>query len=280
MHTRHRLTRWLPTALAAALCLGAVAMRGQEAPSPQTRAMALTWKLIADADAARDDAAVLALQAFDLPADRAGRVRSISRRQAAEKARLLRELGRTYAGKVREELDDSQRTRYDAVLAALDGLADAETAARDAFIKAADLTAEQADALPAGYVPTSDLTRYLDVDDAVRARVNDLWAQIDAAREKALIEGIDPSKWQDIETWRKHREAYSLALMQTQERFDSEVAKVLTPDQVAKLKTLEAAAEQYRQSLDDARQKAYRQLYPALLPPAAKPAGRPAVAEQ
>ncbi len=268
MHTPPRLTRWLPAALAAALCLGAVAMRGQEAPSPQARAMALTWKLIADADAARDDAGALALEAFDLPADQAGRLRDLSRQQAAEKARLLRELGKTYAGKVRDELDEPRRKRYDAVLAAVDDLADAESAARDAFIKSAGLGPEQADALPPGYVPTSDLTRYLDVDDAARARVASIQAEADAASEKALLEGLDTSKWQDVETWRQHREAYAQAQKQAQDRYVEQLAGVLSPDQVEKLKALETAAEQYRQALDEARQKAYQELYPALQPPA------------
>ncbi len=230
--------------------------------------MALTWKLIADADAARDDACALALQAFDLPADRAARVRDLSRQQAAERARLLRELGKTYAGKVRGQLDDADRTRYDTVLAALDSLADAETAARDAFVKSAGLTPEQADALPAGYVPTSDLTRYLGVDDATRARVRTIQADADAVQEKALLGGLDTSKWQDVETWRKHREAYAQAQKQARDQYDKQLAGVLSADQVAKLKALETAAEQYRKALDDARQKAYGQLYPALLPPA------------
>lgn len=274
MHTRHRLTRWLPAALAAALCLWAAAMRAQEAPSrqgaasPQAHAMALTWKLTADADAARDEAAALALQAFDLPADRAARVRALSRQQAAERARLLRELGKAYAGKVRKQLDDAERTRYDAVLAALGGLSDAESAARDAFVKSANLTPEQADTLPAGYVPTSDLTRYLDVDAATRARVRTIQADADAVQEKALLGGLDTSKWQDVETWRKHREAYAQAQKQAREQYDKQLAGVLSADQVAKLKALETAAEQYRKALDDARQKAYGQLYPALLPPA------------
>ncbi len=276
MHIRHRLIRWLPAALAAALCLWTAAMRGQEAasqretPSPQARAMALTWKLIADADATRDDAGALALQAFDLPADRAAQVRDLSRQQAAEKARLLRELGKTYAGKVREQLGDADRARYDAVLSALDGLADAETAARDAFIRSAGLTPEQADALPAGYVPTSDLARYLDVDVATRARVAAIQADADAVQEKALLEGLDTSKWQDVETWRKHREAYAGAQKQAREQYDKQLAAVLSADQAAKLKALETSAEQYRKSLDDARRKAYAQLYPALLPPAAE----------
>ncbi len=37
MHIRHRLIRWLPAALAAALCLWAAAMRAQEAAAPPRR---------------------------------------------------------------------------------------------------------------------------------------------------------------------------------------------------------------------------------------------------
>jgi hypothetical protein len=267
MHTRSNALRWLPIALAAALCLGAVAPRPSEAPSPQARAMALTWKLIANVDDARQDPGALALAAFEPPPDQAGRLRELGRQQAAEKARLLEQLSNVYAGKVREALDDAQRARYDTVMAALAGLAGAESAARDSFIKAAGLTVDQADALPPGYVPTSDLTRYLDVDDAARDRVNQIQADADSAREKALIDGMDPSTWQDVESWRKHREAYALAQEQAQEDYDKQLATVLKPDQVKKLQALETAADQYRKSLDAARQDAYQKLYAALQPP-------------
>jgi hypothetical protein len=278
MNARPSIPRWLPAALAAALCLGALALHGQEAPSPQARAMALTWKLSADPDAARQDASAIALQAFDLPADQAGRVRDLGRQQEEEKARLLRELGKTYAGKVRDALPDAQRAPYDAVLAALDELADAEAAARDAFVKAAGLTTDQAAALPAGYIPTSDLLRYLAVDDAARARVARLQADADAAQEKALLEGLDTSKWQDVETWRKHRADYAQAQQQARELYEKQLADALPADQVEKLKALETAAEQYRQALDDARRKAYEKLYPALLPPAPAQTGVPSAA--
>jgi hypothetical protein len=267
MHTGQHLLRWVPPALAAALLLGAVALRAGEAPSPQARAMVLTWKLIANVSDARQDAGALALEAFDLTADQAAAVRDLGRQQAEEKARLLAELAKKYAGKVREALDEAQKTRYDAVLAALDGLADAESTARDAFVKAAGLSPEQAAALPSGYVPTSDLARYLDVDEPTRARLAALQAESDAAQEKALLGGLDTSKWQDVETWRQHREDFAKAQQQARDQYQKGLAAALPPDQVKKLNALETAADQYRQALDDARQKAYQALYAALLPP-------------
>lgn len=236
--------------------------------------MALTWKLIADASGvadaggARQDAGALAIQALNLPPDQADRVRALSRRQAEEQARLLRELRRTYAGKVRETLSDAQRPRYDAVLGALDELADAEAAARDAFVKAAALSPEQAAALPDIYVPTSDLAQFLAVDEPTRARLAALQAEADAAQEKALLEGLDTSKWQDVEAWRKHREQYAQAQQQAREQYEKQVAALLSPDQAERLKALEPAAGQYRQALSDARRRAYEKLYPALLPAA------------
>jgi len=277
MHPRHNLIQWAPAALAAtALCVATLGLRGQEAPSPQAQAMALTWKLIADAGGARQDAGALAIQALSLPADQADRVRALGRKQAEERARLLRELGRTYAGKVRETLDDARRPRYDAVLAALDELADAEAAARDAFVKAAALTPEQAAALPDAYVPTSDLAQFMAVDEPTRARIAALQAEADAAQEKALLEGLDTSKWQDVETWRKHREQYARAQQQARDQYEKQIAALLPPEQAERLKALEPAAERYRQALSDARRRAYEKLYPALLPAApAAPAAAP-----
>jgi hypothetical protein len=279
MDMKHSTIRCLPVAAAAvALCLGVVGLRGQETASPQARAMALTWKLIADAAGSREDPSGLALEAFDMPVEQADRVRALGRQQAEEKARLLRELSRNYAGKVHDALDDAQRMRYDAALAALNELADAEAAARAAFVEAAVLTPEQADALPADYVPTSDLLRYLDVDDAARARVAELQAESDAAQERALLEGLDTSKWQDVETWRKHREQYAQAQQQAREQYEQRLAEALPADQVRKLKALETAAEQYRQALQDARRGAHEKIYPALLPSAPAQAGAPPAA--
>jgi hypothetical protein len=279
MHPRHNLIQWA-AATAAVFLLASVGLRGQEPPSPQARAMALTWKLIADANDAREDAGALAIQALALPADQAGRLRALDRQQAEEKARMLRELRRTYAAKVRDALDDAQRPRYDAVLGALDELADAESTARDAFVKAAALTPEQAAGLPDSYVPTSDLTTFLGVDQPTRTRIVALQAEADAAQEKALLEGLDTSKWQDVESWRKHREQYAQAQQQAREQFEKQTAALLSPEQAARLKALEPAAEQYRQALSDARRRAYEKLYAGLLPAAPAPPAKPAPAAE
>ena len=269
MHSRHALIRWLPAALAAGVFIVAgLGLRGQEAPSPQAHAMALTWKLIAESPAGADDVSTLATDALGLSGEQADRVRALGRQQAEERVRLLRELRLTYAGKVREALDDAQRPRFDAVLSALDELSGAEAAARDAFTKAAALTPEQTAALPGSYVPTSDLTQFLGVDEPTRARILALQAEADAAQEKALLEGLDTSKWQDVETWRKHREQYAQAQQQARDQYEKGIAALLPAEQAERLKALDSAAEHYRQALADARRRAYEKLYAALLPAA------------
>jgi len=268
MNRGHRLARPLAAiALAAALCAGAAALRGQESPAPAS-AMALAWKMIADPARARDDVAALAAQTVPLAPDQADRVRQLGREYALEKARLLRELRTTYTGKVREVLDEAQRARYDEVVAALEELSHAEAAARESFAGVLGLDPAQADEVPILGASVAARARLLGIDGATADRIARLREEAYDAERKALMGALDPSRWDDMEEWRQHRKQYEGAAQEAREQYQRQLAELLSPEQLERMKNFETAEEQYRQAIQQARRRAYERLYAALRPAA------------
>jgi hypothetical protein len=246
------------------LCVFSVALQGQERRNQQGGgSAALAWRLIADFEQERSDVITLAEQALDLSSQQRQKMRGLHRDMEAEKAQLLRKLNKRFEDKVVDTLAKEQKERYQAVLKAMEDMMVATTAARDEFLAAVGATEQSGVSLDL-YVSTTDLARFLDVSEEKRGQLGQARKDMDRALAENLQQTVDRANWNDPAALQAYRQRYRDAQKKAQDELQERRKAILSPEQLKKLESIEAAARAYAQRLRDIRRQAYERISAAL----------------
>ncbi len=271
MRTPLRASRLLPvTALVLALLphlgTGVEEQRATRDWAQQGRAMELTWRLIAESERQHNNVTGLAEQVLPLSSEQRQRVRQLGIEQEEEGARLLRQLANTYAGKVREVLNDEQGKLYDGVLSCLEELAQAQGGAWAEFLKAGEIDPARVLHMPDRRTALADPTLLLDHNEDTRRQLQQIQHELYKSLASALQRRLDREQLTDPEAWEEHVEQFRQAQKDAQADFEARRKDLLTAGQIEKLQKVESAARQYQQRLQEARRTAYPKLYELLQP--------------
>jgi len=258
--TSNRFVLFLAAAVSLA-SIGSLALRGQEAQGMRRQGAAgLAWQLIGAFEQQRGDTVGLAEGMLDLSTEQARLMGRLRHEQEEEKARLLDQLGSTYGDKVREALDEEQRQRYSDALAALSAMTAATDAARREFLSVTGVDPARLGHQGGRYVSTIDLTRFLDVSEEKRQRLQEIRAEMDQTLVNALRDRLDPGARSDPAAWQEHRRRYRAMQKQAEQEMHDKRKALLTDEELARLEKIESAALKYRQRLQEARRQAYEAL--------------------
>jgi len=261
-HTKPTGASFALLAVLLILPICSLSMQGEGAailPS-QTTPVADAWRLVTELDVYRHDVVALAERVGDLREGQRSRMAQLRLEYDREKARLLDELATRYAQKVSETLDESQANRYAGVLAALKELARLTAEAREQFLDEIGADARQRAALDEIYIPTSDLSRFVDLSEQKRAELTRLHQQKDRKLANTLQQRLDRSRWSNAESWQEYRKKYRDVRQRAEKELREQRQALLTDEELRKLEKVEAAALTYRKQLQDARRQTYETL--------------------
>lgn len=267
--------RWKPAVIVVALAAAGVAAlaapggtpgANQPAPPPAPGGAMQAWQFIARFKEERHDVAGIAQQTLDLSAEQREELDQLARRKRQEEARLLEQLRKDYAQKVRDLLDETQRARYDAVMTALDELAEETTAAASDFLAAAGAEEEQHPLAPGERLSMADPTRFLDVDEATRRKLLRLRVRKHRALSDALRGMPRREELEDPAAWKTYREEYRELEQKAEQDYEAELGEILSEEQLKQFRKIEAAVEEYRERIQAAQRRAFEKIHEALTP--------------
>jgi len=260
-HISNRFALFLAAAVSLA-SIGSLALRGQEKVGPPRHGAAgRAWQLIGAFEQQRGDTVGLAEGLFDLSPEQGRLMARLRHEQEEEKVRLLDQLGRTYGDKVREALAGDQKQRYSDALAALSDMTAATDTARREFLSVTGVDPARLGHTNGRYVSTIDLTRFLDVSEEKRQRLQELRAEMDQTLVTALRDRLDPGARSDPAAWQEQRRRYRAMQKQAEQEMHGKRKALLTDEELARLEKIESAALKYRQRLQEARRQAYEALH-------------------
>lgn len=240
--------------------LGALSAEEAEPDPDRAQRMARTYELIAEFEQGTGDAVALAQAALDLSEPQQRQVRDLAARREEEIAEWMAQLRQRYAREVRGVLDEQQTSRYDAVLGALQGLADSIADARAELIQ--ELGADEAlEGVPRDQLHLSDPTQFLDMSEETRAALLELRLRTHQELSEAIQQLPDPETLKEPEAWKEYREQYRQAQRDVQERFEADRAEILNPEQIERLQQVQAAIETYRERVQQARRETFQTIY-------------------
>jgi hypothetical protein len=265
-----------------ALCLavlgfGAVRLAAEDdhaaAPPDQqrlTRAVELSSELVGGLLTAVPDATDWPARVLVLSPEQLDRLAQLSLAQADDRAKLLRELNRTYAGRVRDVLTEPQRQAFDAVLEVLDKLSAEASAARKEFLEAVAEGRPDwrlASLLSRTPIAVADPTEYLGLSEDKRRELERLRDETAAALHDALQQRMDREGWADPEAWRQRRQEFRQAQQKAQADYEARRNALLSPQEREELARIEAAVAGYQDRLRAARREATAKLIELLQGP-------------
>ncbi len=232
----------------------------------QGRAMELTWRLIAESERQHNNVTGLAEQVLPLSSEQRQRVRQLGIEQEEEGARLLRQLANTYAGKVREVLNEDQQKLYDGVLSCLQELAQAQDSAWAQFLEFGEIDPARVLHMPDRRAAIADPTLLLDLNQDTRQQLQQIQQELHKSLFSAMQRRLNREQLTDPEAWEDHVAQFRQAQKDAQADFEARRKDILTAGQIEKLQEVESAAEEYQQVLQEARLRAYVKLYELLQP--------------
>ncbi len=259
------LWRYLAVFLLAAVGSAALADGVQEPVAPEAPGGAMrAWELVARFSEERHDVTGLARQVLELSPEQEDELNRMAGRRKLDEARLLDELRRDYAERVRGLLDEQQRARYDRVMAALDELTEEVTGAGREFLDAVGLDEEEHPLAPGERISLADPMRFLDVDSETRERL----VRLRARKHRALAEALDEmpglETLEDPAAWEQYREKYRELERRAEQEFIDELGEMLSPEEFEQFHTVEQAIARYRERLQAAQREAFAVLHETL----------------
>ncbi len=247
----------LACALGLLLLIAACAGAQEEAPAepapPDARRMARTWELIARYEERMQDVTGLAEELLDLTGEQRQRLEGLRRQQREERTDLLEKLRERYAAKVGETLTAEQRKTYAGVLSTLDELKEEISAARRAFLREIGGDARVDLESPA----TADPSRLLEISKEKRSQLLKLRLERHQSLGQALSSLPEKETLNDPEAWRNYRERYRKLQEEATRNYEKALKELLTPEQFQKLQKVQAAMDDYRRRVREARRQAY-----------------------
>ena len=208
----------------------------------------------------------LAEQVLPLSSEQRQRVRQLGIEQEEEGARLLRQLANTYAGKVREVLNEDQQKLYDGVLSCLQELAQAQDSAWAQFLEFGEIDPARVLHMPDRRAAIADPTLLLDLNQDTRQQLQQIQQELHKSLFSAMQRRLNREQLTDPEAWEDHVAQFRQAQKDAQADFEARRKDILTAGQIEKLQEVESAAEEYQQVLQEARLRAYVKLYELLQP--------------
>jgi len=235
-----------------------------------TRAVELSSELVGGLLTAVPDATDWPARVLVLSPEQLDRLAQLSLAQADDRAKLLRELNRTYAGRVRDVLTEPQRQAFDAVLEVLDKLSAEASAARKEFLEAVAEGRPDwrlASLLSRTPIAAADPTEYLGLSEDKRRELERLRDETAGALHDALQQRMDREGWADPEAWRQRRQEFRQAQQKAQADYEARRNALLSPQEREELARVEAAVAGYQDRLRAARREATAELIELLQGP-------------
>ncbi|MFP4057549.1 MAG: Spy/CpxP family protein refolding chaperone [Candidatus Brocadiia bacterium] len=207
---------------------------------------------------------------FDLTEEQGAAIEKLDRQRDAEEReaveKLRDRLDEKYVGLIIEVLPDEQKEKYQAVIDAMKARDEAIDAAREKYAAVLEeVRTEQGvePRYPPGYVPTqkTDLVRrYLKLTEDQEAAVDEVRRQSFREMRELMRDIPRPDDWRDEAARRKFMEAVTKARDEHAEKTVKDMLVFLTEEQKKTYETAATALDEYRKTVDAAREACEKKL--------------------
>jgi len=254
----------------AAAGVGAFAAPGGEPAAnqptfpPASGSAMQAWQFIARFQKERRDVTGIARQALDLSSEQSAELDRLARQRRRDETRLLEQLRKDYAEKVRGMLEEPQRARYDAVMGALDELADETAEAARDFLEAVGADEEEHPLAPGERLSLADPTLFLDVDESTRRKLLRLRVRKHRSLSDALRRMPGREELKDPAAWQQYRDRYRELEREAEQDYEAELGEILPEKELEQFRRIETAVEEYRERFQAAQRRAFETIQQAL----------------